>query len=91
MSVCHLPVQMEAHALLSQTQEATPVTVPLATLDRPVTPTLMSAWKLLVPRTAPVKMGSIHSGVCAMLAMKDQTAPRLPAMTKVSCWFWFTP
>ena len=84
MSVCHLPVQMEARALLSQTQEATPVTVPLATLDRPVAPTLMSAWKPLVPRTAPVKMGSIHSGVCVILAMKDPTAPRLPPMAKVS-------
>jgi len=48
MPVCHLPVQMEARALLRQTQEAMPVTVPLATLDQPVTPTLMSAWKPLV-------------------------------------------
>ena len=81
MFVCHLPVQMEVRALLSQTQEATPVTVPLATLDRPVTPTLMSAWKPFAPRTAYVKMGSTHSGVCAMLVMKDPTAP---AMAKVS-------
>ena len=84
MPVCHLPVPMEAHALLIQTQEVTPVTVTLATLDLAVTPTLMSAWKPLVLRTALVKMGSMHLGVCVILAMKDPTVPRLPAMIKVS-------
>ena len=83
MPVCHLPVPMEACAPLIQTQEATPVTVPLATLDLAVTPTLMSAWKPLVLRTALVKMGSTHSGVCAMQAMKDPTVLRLRTMAKV--------
>ena len=84
MPVCHLPVPMEARAPLIQTQEATPVTVSLATLDQTVTPTLMSVWKPHVLRTALVKMGSTHSGVCVILGMEDPTVPRLPAMVKVS-------
>ena len=76
-------VKMGPRASLSWGQRTTPATASLDLLDSTVVPTLMSARRDLVLRTLLVRMGLIHSDVCAAMAMMHPTALRQLATMKV--------